>query len=186
MNATPIVIASLNARLQPMDRGAIFEDPLDEALRGAGLGAVSGGGTMMAENGEIEFCDIEIELAELSEQSFDAATKLLDRLGAPKGSRLLVDGGEREIPFGSAEGLAVYLNGTDLPDEVYRDSDVNHVYDEFNRLLDGIGAVHSYWEGSTETALYLYGTSFEEMRAAIAGFMQSYPLCERARVVQIA
>jgi hypothetical protein len=25
----------------------------------------------------------------------------------------------RPVPFGRAEGVAVYLNGTDLPDEVY-------------------------------------------------------------------
>jgi hypothetical protein len=52
---------------------------------------------------------------------------LLERLGAPKGSQLVVDGGGREIPFGATEGLAAYLNGTDLPDTVYRTSDVNVV-----------------------------------------------------------
>jgi hypothetical protein len=62
---------------------------------------------------------------------------------------------------------------------------VNHVFDELNRLLDGIGSVHSYWEGPTETALYAYGTSFEAMRDAIGELLQ-YPLCEKARVVQIA
>jgi hypothetical protein len=53
-------------------------------------------------------------------------------------------------------------------------------------LLDGGGTIHSYWEGLTETALYLYGDSFESMSAAIAGFVSSYPLSEKARVVQIA
>jgi hypothetical protein len=186
MSGGTIVIASLNARLQPLDRGEIYEDPLDEELRRAELGQVTGGGTALDENGELESCDIEIELAESAEHSFDAVRATLERLGAPKGSRLVVDAGEWEIPFGFSEGLAVYLNGTDLPDEVYRDSDVNHVYEEFNRLLQGVGAVHSYWEGPTETALYLYGASFEQMRAAIADLMASYPLCERARVVQIA
>jgi len=34
--------------------------------------------------------------------------------------------------------------GTDLPDETYRDCDVDVVYSEFNRLLTGIGSVHSH------------------------------------------
>jgi hypothetical protein len=186
MTERPIVIARLNARLQPLDRGTLYEDPLDAALRRAELGAVTGGGTLQDTNGEIELCDIEVELTDSSERSLELVRELLERLGAPKGSSLIVAAGGRELPFGSSEGLALYLNGTDLPDEVYRDSDVNHVYDELNRLLDGIGAVHSYWEGPTETALYAYGTSFESMRDALSGFLQSYPLCEKARVVQIA
>jgi len=186
MSEKPIVIARLNARLQPLDRGSLYEDPLDAALQEAGIGRVTGGGTLMSEEGEIELCDIEVELADLSEQSLEILQALLERLGAPKGSSLTVDPGEREHPFGSSEGLALYLNGTDLPAEVYRDSDVNHVWEELGRLLEGIGAMHSYWEGPAETALYAYGSSYESMRDAIAAFVQSYPLCERARVVQIA
>ena len=41
-------------------------------------------------------------------------------------------------------GLGIYLNGTDLPDETYRDCDMDVVYSEFNRLLTGIGSVHSH------------------------------------------
>jgi hypothetical protein len=32
----------------------------------------------------------------------------------------------------------------------------------------------------------MYGPSFEAMQTALAGFLASYPLCERARVVQVA
>lgn len=52
----------LNARLQPMHRGEYFEDPLDEALQEADLGEVDGGGTMQMQSGEIEYCDIEVEV----------------------------------------------------------------------------------------------------------------------------
>jgi hypothetical protein len=85
-----------------------------------------------------------------------------------------------------AEGLAIYLNGTDLPDEVYRDCDVNEVYAEINRLLGDRGGIEGHWQGPTETALYLYGHSADEMRERIAGYMAEYPLCQRARVVRIA
>jgi hypothetical protein len=32
----------------------------------------------------------------------------------------------------------------------------------------------------------MYGDSFEAMKEALAGFLASYPLCEKARVLQIA
>lgn len=48
------------------------------------------------------------------------------------------------------------------------------------------GELHSHSQGPTETALYMYGTSYEAMRAALAPLLESYPLCARARVVQVA
>lgn len=183
--AKHLVIARLNDRAQPIDRYERYEDPLEAFLKANGLGEVSGGGTQLQETGEIEFCEVEIQLASTAPEVLEAVTGQLQSAGAPKGS-LLVQPDGTELPFGHYEGLAVYLNGTDLPDETYRDCDVNFVYSEFDRLLDGQGAVHSHWPGPTETALYIYGESYEDMRAALADFMASYPLCAKARVVQVA
>jgi hypothetical protein len=83
-----------------MERGEIYEDPLNSFLQRQRWGEVSGGGSQLA------------------------------AVGADR-------------PFGATEGLAVYLNGPDLPDTTYRDCDANVVYDEFNRLLEGSGRVHS-------------------------------------------
>ena len=52
--ARHLVIARLNDRAQPMDRGDRYEDPLDAFLKANGLGEVSGGGTQLLETGEIE------------------------------------------------------------------------------------------------------------------------------------
>lgn len=183
MPDSTIVVARLNERTQPIDRGEIYEDPLDEFLRAEGIGEVTGGGSMLSENGEIEYCDVEIKLSDAAPATLDLVAEALSRLGAPEGSRLLV--GDEERPFGRTQGLAVYLNGTDLPDHVYQECDVNHVYSEFNRLLEGIGSVHSHWQGSTETALYMYGSSADSMRSALTDFLESYPLCQRARVHRI-
>ncbi|NIM92180.1 MAG: hypothetical protein GTO18_00485 [Anaerolineales bacterium] len=181
-----IVIARLNDRAQPMDRGDIYEDPLDKILRDTGKGEVTGGGTQLSANGEIDYCEVEIILLDLSEETLNLVKLVLEKLGAPKGSKLLTGSAGEELPFGNLEGLAVYLNGTDLPESTYQDCDVNYVYEEFERLLDGIGSVHSYWEGPTETALYMYGSSYVAMKDAIADFLDSYPLCERVRVIQVA
>jgi hypothetical protein len=182
----PLIIARLNDRAQPLDRGDLYEDPLHEHLQQTGIGEVTGGGTQLMALGEIEFCDVEIEVSEASESTIATIAARLDELGAPKGSRLIVQGTDHERPFGRLEGLAVYLNGTDLPAHVYQECDVNFVYEEFNRLLGDQGSIHSHWQGPNETALYMYGASFEQMRAALAAFMSEYPLCAQARCVQIA
>jgi hypothetical protein len=187
MSEPLFVYAHLNARLMPMDRGERYEDPLEAAFEENGLGEISGGGTMQAENGEVDSCGIDIDLLD-AERGLPFVGQFLSECGAPKGSRLeyRVDDEQKQIPFGFLEGLALYLNGTDLPDEVYQSSDSQVVYDEINRLLGERGAIQSHWQGPTETALYLYGYSIEEMRRLIDEFVRTYPLCQRSRLVQIA
>lgn len=182
------ITLNLNARLQPVDR-APLEDALDSILKKLNLGEVSGGGTMMQKSGEIEFCDIELCLQEKPfkgdlNKALDKVSDITEKLGVPKGSRLLSS--EAERPVGTLEGLAYYGNGTDLPDEVYRSYDINYVADKLEECMKGIGSLYSYWEGPTETAFYFYGSSFEEMKRSISDFVNEYPLCQKCRIVQIA
>jgi hypothetical protein len=183
---TAMVTVQLNAKLQPMHRGEFFEDPLDERLKAETLGEVSGGGTMLEESGEVQYCDIVISLVEATDEAIGQLAAALESLGAPKGSKLRVESSGVERTIGNAEGIAVYLNGTDLPDSTYESCDSNFVYSELERLLLGKGRVLSYWQGPTETAFYMYGNSFREMNESIAGLLASYPLCEKCRVVQLA
>jgi hypothetical protein len=178
------IVARLNDRAQPMDRGDLYEDPLDAILKERGLGEVTGGGTQLGKNNEIEFCDLEIEMNDPS--TLPLIISELESLGAPKGSRLILNDDSEEIGFGINDGLGVYLNGSDLPPSTYEDCDVNFVYSEFERLLGDAGSIHSHWQGPTETALYLYGPSFSEMTRLLTDFIASYPLCAQARLVQIA
>lgn len=142
-----MVIIQLNAKLQPIHRGEFFEDPLDAKLKAEALGEGSGGGTMQEASGEIEYCDIELSLVETTDETIGKVVSSLESLGVPKGSKLRVasSGVEREI--GKAEGIAVYLNGSELPDATYQSCDVNFVYSELDRLLDGKGRVLSFWDG---------------------------------------
>ncbi len=185
--AGEFVTARLNAKVQPIDRGDYYEDPLTETLKAADLGEVTGGGTQMSgEPCGIEFCDLEICVHNAREETLAVIIKRLNELGAPKGSRLIIESTGIQIPFGVTEGIAIYLDGTGLADEVYRDCDVNHVIDEFDRLLSGRGAFRGYWEGERETALFCYGASYQEMKSALAPFLAGYPLCAGARIEQIA
>ena len=52
----------LNAKLQPIHRGEMFEEPLENVLIQANVGEVLGGGTFMSATGEIEKCDITLEV----------------------------------------------------------------------------------------------------------------------------
>lgn len=181
------VYAQLNARIMPLERGDLYEEPLNEALTAKEWGEVTGGGTMQTKEGEIEYCGVDIDLYDVA-QGIPFVTEVLANCGAPKGSKLQyqIDGEKIEVPFGDVEGLGLYLNGTDLPDEVYRDCDMNLVYQQINELLGERGAIQGYWQAPTETALYLYGASFEGMRDAIADYIEKTPICQRARLARIA
>lgn len=185
-NKPQFFVATLNARLQPIHRGEIYEDPLADILIQANLGDVTGGGTSLNNDGEVDYCDIEIQVSDSSAGSAAAVISALNKLGVPKGSKLTIEATDEVMQFGELEGLAIYLNGTDLPAEVYQTSDVNHVYSELDRLTKGTGGVYSYWQGPSETAFYLYGTSFEVMKQQISELVEQYPLCQKARVERVA
>lgn len=181
------VTVRLNARLQPVHRGAMFEEPLAEVLTALSLGEVTGGGTQLSgDDTGVSFCDIELTLPDAGEIAVQSLIAALEELGAPKGSKLIVEAAGAETPFGAHEGLGLFLNGTELPDEVYKTCDINHVIDELDLLMGEKGRFRSYWEGALDTALYCYGPSFAAMREAIEPLLASYPLCQKARVEQIA
>lgn len=182
----PIVVAHLNVRSQPLQRGEFFEDPLDELLAKEGMGSVLGGGTELAdEPAGISSCDIEISLIDTDLAAIQKVILMLEKLGAPKGSELRTQGRE-PIPFGMMEGLAVFLNGTDLPGEVYESADVNATLSGLSDAMIGKGMLLGHWEGSRETALYFYGTSFDVMKEAALTYMVRDPLCGKCRFEQIA
>ncbi|PST25534.1 hypothetical protein C7U60_06550 [Mesorhizobium plurifarium] len=181
-----VVIASLNAKLQPIHRGEL-EDAFDDLMRRKGFGMrVVGGGTLQEESGEIAHCDIEIEIDELNDENVQLVVRALESMLAPKGSRLHIPAQDRVLDFGRHEGLALYINGTDLPPEVYANSDVNFVFQECDRLLEGAAFVNSHWEGPLETALYMYGKNFQDMYQRLLPLLENYPLCQKSRIVQIA
>ncbi len=182
----PFAYAQLLDRIMPLARGERYEEPLDEALAQRGFGEVVGGGTMQQKSGEIEYVGIDLNLRHLQE-SIPFVCSFLEERGAAKGSALMVSVGEakRTIPFGVAVGIGVYLDGVNLPPEVYRECDINVVWEEFSRRLEGEGEIRGHWHGPTETALYIYGKSKSRMRVLLSDYTRRYRLCHGARVVDI-
>ena len=141
---------------------------------------------MQLPSGEIEFCDIEINLKDNTEETVKRLEEIIDALGVPKGSKLYTHESDMEIPVGRQEGLAVYLNGTELPDEVYQECDINYVIEHMEELMGEAGKMYSYWEGPNDTALYFYGESYDKMLEAVQDFLNEYPLCAKCVVNRIA
>lgn len=182
------IVATLNDKVMPMDRGEIYEDPLDEFLKERRIGEVTGGGTMQLKSGELEYCDIEIKLNSdgISDDMIRLLIEKLEELGAPKGSKLTIEKTQQKIEFGKKEGLGVYLDGVNLDEEIYKNSDSNFVVSEIKRLTGDKTKTVRFWESTEETALYFYSDSFDNMNESIKEFVSEYPLCKGARIEQIA
>lgn len=185
-DARPIVVVHLNARLQPMHRGDVFEDPLDQWLRQTGLGEVCGAGTAFVPGEGVQSCDIEVRVNAIDEDTLVQLAQRLDALGAPIGSKLVMQDSGHEMAIGASEGLALHLNGTDLADEVYAATSADELIGLMNAALGSRGKLMSHFDGATETSLFLYGPSYAEMEAAISPVLAHYPLCQRARLEKIA
>lgn len=176
------VYAKLLEKIGPIDRGERYEEPLDAALKKAGLGECDGGGTMQAKDGEIEYIGLDLQLNDL-ERGIPFVIRFLEKRGVAAGSTLEIAGREKHVIFGKVEGLGVYLDGVNLPAEVYAKSDVNFVVSELEKKISPDGLMRAHWQGARETALYFYGKSASEMEKAMRPFLDSYPLCKNARVV---
>lgn len=173
----------------PIDRGEVYEDPLDDFLKIKHYGMVTGGGTLLTADNDIEYCELEIQTS-IDEVNSDEAIaeiiKKLEELGAPKGSKRIIESSGKEIKFGKLEGLGIFLDGVNLSEEVYKNSDSGALADEIRRLADIKSDVIRYWNGNTETGLYFYGPSFDYIKNSISEFVSDHPECENARIERIA
>ncbi len=181
-----LVTVTLNARIDP-SRRADLEDAFTQVMDSMKKDiSVVGGGMLLSDQGEPSECDIELSLTEASDENISLIIQLFSSMLGPKGSRLYLHNEDLKFEFGEEEGLALYLNGGDLADEVYENSDINDLFDKCDEAVEEIGAIHGVWEGPTETAFYFYGSSFAEMEALLKPIIDTYPLCQQARVVRIA
>jgi hypothetical protein len=176
----------LNARLQPVHRGDRYEDPLAFLLERSFPGSgVIGGGTLVSGDGEPLSCAIEAHVVGDHDVVARAVIDLLEAQGAPRGSSLAIDHGDAQF-FGTTDGLALYLDGVGLPAEVYANNDVNELLDRLHIALAETGSLQSFWEGPTETALYLYGPSVAAMGEALAELLSIHPLAAGYRLLALS
>jgi len=177
----PITLtARLYEHIEPLDRGSRYEDVLDEALREANLGEVTGGGSQLGHLGEIEFVEIEIRVSNLDD-ALPVIIDALERSGAPVGSQVLGTG-DVTREFGKQQSVAVYLDGISLPDEVYADLDFDDLVGKLTTAA-GVDSYHGCWQGAEETGLFFFGASAEAMFSRLEAVLQQVPIGQNARVV---
>lgn len=185
------VTARLAEHLPPVDRGELYADPLADFLAETGLGHVLGGGSHLGEDGEIVFADIEIELVaattERHEQAIADVARFLADAGATAGSYLVYESDShlRRTRFGSAECVAIFLDGVGLAPLVYDTNDVDELVDRLVARLGAgaIGELRGSWAGATHTVVVLGGPDAVEIADAIRPVVELHPLCAGARVV---
>ncbi|MEX5791352.1 hypothetical protein AB6H32_07965 [Providencia hangzhouensis] len=74
--AMTAITVTLNARLEPIRRGDL-EDAFNEVMKSMGKNIhVTGGGTLLSDNGEAQECDIEIALEEASDENISLIIQL--------------------------------------------------------------------------------------------------------------
>lgn len=171
----------LNARFQPIHRFE-FEDIIEGILKKHKVGELLGGGSSVMVTGEVSSCDMEFNIREDKIDSFVSFLHQLDFV--PKGSFVSV--GDEKIEVGCVEGLGLYLNGTDLDADVYKNNDINELLELLDGSLTGVAERQSYWEGSAVTAIYYYGKSYKDIQEIILPIIETHPLCEKCKLQQIA
>ena len=182
MDFPHVVLARLYEHIEPIDRGERYEDPLQAALERTNIGQVTGGGSLLNELGGIEYVDIEIELANLA-GALDVVVDALEKAGAGQGSEL-VDGSDSRIlrQFGTQQCLAIFLDGTTLPEQVYADLDFDTVVTELGAAA-GEGSSRGFWQGPEETGLFFFGPDAEAMFGRVEPVLRRLPIGQNARVV---
>jgi hypothetical protein len=182
MNFSHVILARLYEHIEPIDRGDRYEDPLDAVLAQANIGRVTGGGSQLNELGGIAYAEVEIELANLDE-ALGVVVDALEKAGAPQGSELIDVSDSRTLrQFGTQQCMAIFLDGTTLPDEVYAALDFDAVVTELGAAA-GDGSNRGFWQGAEETGLFFFGPDAEAMFARVEPVLRRLPIGQNARVV---
>jgi transposase InsO family protein len=175
---------TLREHVEPIDRGDRYEDPVFAALAKAKLGGQGdGGGTLCSKDGEIEEADFDVVLR--SPEAAAIVTRTLESAGAAKGATLEYTIGKKttKVRFGITEGIAIYLDGVNLPAAVYTKTSAQELLDKLTEALGEDADFRGSWQGPRETALYMYGLDAEALFEKMRPVLTSYPLCKNARVV---
>lgn len=182
MDSPHAVLARVYEHIEPIDRGDRYEDPLHEVLQARKLGQVTGGGSQLNALGGIDYAEVEIELTNLDD-ALDVVIATLEEAGAPQGSELIQASDDRVLKeFGTQQCLAVFLDGTSLPAEVYADLDLQAVVGEIGKAA-GDNSFRGAWQGPEETGLFFFGPDAAAMFERVEPVLRRLPIGQNARVV---
>lgn len=165
-------------RYRPMDREYI-EEPLEIAVTNMGIGFVDGGGTLLDQEGRIEYCDVTFLIKPEGIAPFiDAANRCPT---VPKGSEVFYLEGETPItvPVGTAECLALHLSNQ-LDEHVYEENNINDLIENIQDAMADNCVAFTHYQSEDVTSLYFYCKSYADAEVAISSIVGNHPLCEGA------
>lgn len=171
--------------IQRASRVTRYEAPLASALLSHRLGEVAGSSAVMTREMEIEYVEFELILVNL-DKALEMVKLVLEEAGAPAGSEIRFRRDEKDevLAFGRKEGLAIYLDGIGLPDEAYETCSCDGLAFLISPALSSVdGEIRGSWVGRSETSIYVYGANAETMFSTIKPLLDTYPLCQNARIV---
>jgi hypothetical protein len=182
MDFPHVVLARVYEHIEPIDRGDRYEDPLQAILDTSKAGRVTGGGSQLDDLGGISYADLELELANLDD-ALGIVTEALEKAGAPQGSELIHVPDSRVLrEFGKQQCLAIFLDGTSLPDEVYANLDFEALVAELGAAA-GENSYRGFWQGPQETGMFFFGPDADTMFARVGSVLRRLPIGQNARVV---
>jgi len=93
--------------------------------------------------------------------------------------------GKKSAPSKNEQAVLVYLDGQELPAEVYEEHDLSTLEDKLAEVIESqaLGEFDGNEIGPGEAVLYMYGPNAEALFAGIQETLRAYPLCRSARVV---
>jgi hypothetical protein len=175
-------VVTIWEHIAPVDRGIRYAEPLYEALGEDDISIVGEGSAFTKELG-IEYVNLELELADLS--LIPTIIETLEKRGAPKGSELKFSNLDKEtlVEFGTSECLALFLDGVNLPDEVYQSTDIDELVVKLRDSSEGFAEYRASWAGDYETSIHFFCDDADAMFQRMEPVISTYPLCRNCRVV---
>ena len=82
---TYLLYIKIPEQIMPLERGKKYEDPINELLSQHGLGEVSGGGSMLTKDKEIEYVGVDVDVTD-PQKAIPLLVAKLKEIGAPKGT----------------------------------------------------------------------------------------------------
>jgi hypothetical protein len=168
--ARAVIVLHLNARLQPMHRGAL-EDGLQKSLTATFPSSnVVGGGTLLSPEHRILSCDIELGLGDPAVAVGQHSAAFLERAGAPVGSWWKFGDGE-PVPFGQLEAVALRITPALQPEfldnGVPSSTELEGLIGRLTEVLGNAGSVVSWDMCDSDTEIFVHGASALVIRSKV-------------------
>ena len=91
---------------------------------------------------------------------------------------------QQNLPNPSEQAVIIYLDGKNLPIQVYKKYDLATLESNLSKRLNerGFGEYDGNQVSATETKLYIYGNDAEQIFKSIKPILEDYPLSDGAIV----